>query len=90
MTKNKSLRKLYFHRQQIFKSPVKLAYVGDEIISSERQRIANEISLLLGYDLKKKDELTQYVYRKKSIRYKINGRGYALIKKTTDPKTDCL
>lgn len=76
---------MYFHCQQSFKSPVRLAYAADVILELERKRIAKEISDLLGYELKPKDKIRQYVYRNKAIRYKINGKGFGLIKKTTDP-----
>lgn len=63
-------------------SPVIVAKRGDQILRSERLRIAKEISEKLNYDLLTRAQITDYRYKKeKKNRIKINGRSYLLSKK---------
>jgi hypothetical protein len=64
-------------------SPVAVAIMGERILKRERVRIAKEITGLLNYEMVERLKLTDWKYKKTKLRYKVNGKSYCLLPKST-------
>lgn len=85
MPKSASMRAILYHRRNVLKSPVTVAFVADQVMARERIKYSNLVLNLLGYELKSKKDLGRTPYTKLKNQYptvRINNLAYVIKPRT--------